>query len=144
MQLIINPTPIQGPTSLFSESLNMLVMLIEAMCNEEKQSYEKALCRLTAGYGYPVSNGEERGVGWLEMAYCGAVYNKNLISIVADGVSPLLHVLVSHLRGMQQKKKIIKGKIDDLKEILGPDTIARAVKIAEKRMKKPFDYVCEH
>ncbi len=112
VQLNITPrTPGQCPTSLLSDSLKFLVMLIEAMCNKEKQSYENALLRLTADYGPPVPNGEERGTGGLEKAYCSAVYNKNLINLVADGVCPLLQVLVSHLRGIQQKRRISKVKL---------------------------------
>ncbi len=142
---IIPPKPGQcRPASLLSDSLNFLVMLIEAMCNEEKQSYENALRRFTADYGPPMLNGEERGTGGLERAYCGAVYNKNLISIVADGVYPLLQVLVSHLRNIQQRKINLKDEIDVLKETVGPDAIARAVKIAQKRLKRPLNYVCGH
>ncbi len=144
VQLTITPpTPGQGPASSLSDSLNMLVILIETMCNEEKQSYEKALRRFTVDYEPSVSNGEERDAVGLERAYCSAVYNKNLISIVADGVSPLFQVLVSHLRCMQQQKKTLKSEIDALKEAVGPDAIARAVKIAEKRLKRPLNYVCE-
>ncbi len=145
VQLTITPpTPGQGPASSLSDSLDMLVMLIETMCNEEKQTYEKALRRFTVDYEPPVSNREARDAVGLERAYCSAVYNKTLLSIVADGVSPLFQVLVSHLRCMQQQKKNLKSEIDALKEAVGPDAIARAVKIAEKRLKKPLHYICEH